>query len=101
MYSSLSLRFLPCSQINYANEHLQYYFNLVSKKLMTQRSAIDKNEILILSAYSMFSNTSKMNTKRRASSGETLILWTIRVACNCLKLNRPACYVFWMICASK
>lgn len=89
--------------INYANEHLQYYFNLVSI-LGFRLVSLCPLQILIyifLIFFSMFSNTNKMSIRRKALSGGTLILWTILDVYSFSNRSPPACYASWMTCASK
>lgn len=82
--------------INYANEHLQYYFNLVG--LTSNCNGFD-NQVLLHS--STCSNTSKRSTSGKASSGPTSSSSTTPAACSCSSRNRPVCSASSMTCASK
>lgn len=84
--------------INYANEHLQYYFNLVSfsKPFLNPHSSI--THFIPLSTSS---NTNKKNTSEKASSGQTSSSSTILAVFIFLNQNRTVCCVFWTILASE
>lgn len=83
--------------INYANEHLQYYFNLVSAatggpfRVLTSPSSI----------HSTSSSTNRRNTSARASSGPTSSSSTTPVVFICSSRSRRVCCAFWTIRASK